>query len=256
MFWVYDEIGRYMYANQIQGKNIYKIWMDDYENVHVNCTALSDGDTLQDYIDAALLKSKDNLKAPIHQFIDDWYESTVSNNYDKYVEDTIWCNDRSIAYLGGWDPENSWLEPLIFSGHHRLNVLNYSGETTSIANTNTPKLTCDNKNDEYSLSNKKLTSPLALLTADEISLAGGVYGVSNNNYYLYSGENYYTMTPSSVERYTKIFDVETDGSINQIDSDPNIRGAGVRPSLSLKNSINIISGTGTKLDPYILESEN
>lgn len=31
-FWVYDEIGRYMYANQIQGKNIYKIWMDDYAN--------------------------------------------------------------------------------------------------------------------------------------------------------------------------------------------------------------------------------
>ena len=31
-FWVYDEIGIYMYNNQIKGENIYKIWMDDYSN--------------------------------------------------------------------------------------------------------------------------------------------------------------------------------------------------------------------------------
>ena len=29
-YWVYDEIGRYMYANQTKNENIYKIWMDDY----------------------------------------------------------------------------------------------------------------------------------------------------------------------------------------------------------------------------------
>lgn len=29
-YWVYDEIGRYMYANQTKGENKYKIWMDDY----------------------------------------------------------------------------------------------------------------------------------------------------------------------------------------------------------------------------------
>jgi len=29
-YWVYDEIGRYMYINQIKGNNVYKIWMDDY----------------------------------------------------------------------------------------------------------------------------------------------------------------------------------------------------------------------------------
>ena len=29
-YWVYDEIGRYMYVNQIKGENIYKFWMNDY----------------------------------------------------------------------------------------------------------------------------------------------------------------------------------------------------------------------------------
>ena len=29
-FWVYDEIGRYMYANQTKSENRYKVWMDDY----------------------------------------------------------------------------------------------------------------------------------------------------------------------------------------------------------------------------------
>ena len=29
-YWVYDEIGRYMYANQTKGENKYKVWMDDY----------------------------------------------------------------------------------------------------------------------------------------------------------------------------------------------------------------------------------
>ena len=31
-YWVYDEIGRYMYENQISGENIYKEWMDDYSS--------------------------------------------------------------------------------------------------------------------------------------------------------------------------------------------------------------------------------
>ena len=31
-YWIYDEIGIYMFKNQIKGENIYKIWMNDYSD--------------------------------------------------------------------------------------------------------------------------------------------------------------------------------------------------------------------------------
>ena len=52
------------------------------------------------------------------------------------MEDTIWCNDRSITTKGGWDPTgNVTADNLYYSGYNRF------------YNTHTPSLACSNKND-------------------------------------------------------------------------------------------------------------
>ncbi len=59
-----------------------------------------------------------------------------------------------------------------------------------IADRRTPSLKCAQANDKFKVSNvsAKLEYPVALITADELAMAGGVVGTANTNYYLYNGQ--------------------------------------------------------------------
>ena len=61
-----------------------------------------------------------------------------------------------------------------------------------------PSLECSAK-DSFTVSpnngNGKLTYPIALLTGDEVMLAGGTTS-SNSSYYLYYSSSYWLMTPA------------------------------------------------------------
>ena len=49
-----------------------------------------------------------------------------------------------------------------------------------------------------SIGNGELTYPVGLITSDEVMYAGG-YGVnSNNTFYLYTGDNFWFMSPSGM----------------------------------------------------------
>ena len=118
--------------------------------------------------------------------IDTWYQNNLLN-YTSYLEDTVWCNDRSI------DPNKGSL-----NGFSSYTTLGYGNNNTVYGagprvghnlETVTPELTCPNSNDRFTVStdngNGALTYPVALLTADEVAFAGAVTGVDNTNYYLY-----------------------------------------------------------------------
>ena len=107
--------------------------------------------------------------------IDSWYEENMTE-YTNQLEDTVWCNDRSI------DPTSSGTGA-------GTTVTDYGADYRLHAN-KTPTLECVNENDRFTVSeengNGALTYPVALLTADEIAYAGGVYNKSNRSYYLYN----------------------------------------------------------------------
>ena len=46
-----------------------------------------------------------------------------------------------------------------------------------------------------------MNNPVGLITADEVSMAGGITGAQNTLYYLYTGTNYWTMTPAHYYYY-------------------------------------------------------
>jgi hypothetical protein len=113
-------------------------------------------------------------------------------------------------------------------------------------NNNNPILDCEKKDSftvNNSVGNKLLTYPIALITSDEAILA-------KKNGFLTTGETYYTMSPSAlVSREIHPFSINGQGSASRI----TMIERGIRPVISVKANQLIKKGTGTVLDPYVIE---
>ena len=192
--------------------------------------------------------------------IDAWYLSNM-NNVTNRLEDTIWCNDRSIERYNGWsatgtingsgDYENY---SLLFGAHERSNYA--SGTSTT---KNQPSLACANKNDAFTVNNgngnQKLQYPVALLTEDEIVLAGGLARTQNTSFYLYNGSTYYwSLSPSIfLSDYPYVVAGEFPVYSGYIGHSTVNYSYGLRPAVSLKPGTPVVSGTGTVANPYVIE---
>ena len=99
--------------------------------------------------------------------------------------------------------------------------------------------------------NKALQYPIGLITADEVAYGGGVYGTANRNFYLYNGQEYWTMSPYIVNSSgnASVFVVGSDGSLSNYNVD---NTWGVRPVINLKANVTISVGNGTSSDPYVI----
>ena len=119
-----------------------------------------------------------------------------------------------------------------------------------------PILKCNSSADLYTVSgsnkgNKALTNPIGLITADEIGMSGAVWNINNYNYFLYTGNTVWSISPSYSEGWfiTRMFLIDSNGwlSSDYVDSI-----WGVRPVINLASDVTL-SGTGTASDPYIVE---
>ena len=185
----------------------------------------------------------------IKQTIDIWYKENIAdkkdslgNSYASYLEDTEWCNDRT----------NSGINMCSSGGSNMYTC--YSG-MLRLDNLKNPTLNCNQVADRYKISNIDgngiLKYPIGLITADEVAYAGGVYGVANTSFYLYNGQLYWTMTPFlfgnyyyNAHNFTVNNGLLSYGIVNV--------SAGVRPSISLENSVLFKSGDGSPGNPYIV----
>ena len=219
---------------------------------------LTNGKSVEDALAEMNTNSSDST---IKGAVDNWFNNTfktyftnVSKNYNDYLEDTVWCNDRSMNTLGsntqyinnGWIPNGGSLgNDFYYSSYGR------------IAST-TPSLVCPNKNDAFTVSdtvngNGALTYPVGLLTADEVNLAGGMQGSFNEDFYLNTNQKWWTMTPNYFSySYAYNYVVFSDGNLaSGASSDLFGTPLGVRPSISVKSSVKIVSGRdGTSTSPY------
>ena len=192
-----------------------------------------------------LTNSGNTNNSTIKTAIDNWYGANMTS-YTNMLEDTIWCNDRSIYQLGGWNPDGG--NPANSSASYL-----YFGPYERIAITHVPIVTCPSKNDSFTMTesstgNGKLTYPVGLLTADEINMAGGLIGTGNPIYYLYTNQNYWVMSPSFFSGNVAFeYYVTTGGILNREYSNEIY---GVRPSVSLKPSVMLSGGDGTGNNPY------
>ena len=178
--------------------------------------------------------------SPIKTTLDTWYKNNMTA-YTSYLADTTFCNDRSI---------NSG------SGYLTTPTTTY-GAYGRLAERRTPSLKCAQDSDKFTLTNEsaKLDYPVSLITADEASMAGGVYGVANSNYYLYNGQYIWTLSSSYFNSYSynaRVWSLNPSGSLHNWSNVTSSFGA--RPVINLKADTQITKGDGTALNPYVVKS--
>ena len=168
---------------------------------------LIDGKKVEDALSEMLDYNTNN--STIKNVIDNWYSENMTN-YTNKLEDAVWCNDRSINAKNGWDP----------NGGNSTSYLYFSANNRAWG-TRIPSLTCSRDIDKFTVStsngNGSLTYPVGLLTSDEIMIAGGKGGTSNNSYYLYTGKYWWAGSPGDfIGGNAYEFGVLSDGGLNNI----------------------------------------
>ena len=178
---------------------------------------------------------KNTTNSTIKQAIDSWYKTNISDKgFSSYLVDSIYCNDRSLSSGTGIGTTDT----------------NYKAHERLVTN-NTPTFYCVQSNDKFTVNTSKgngsLQYPVGLITADEITYAGGTYNL-NDNYYLNVGNYYWTMTVESFDSYALVLGVCDTGDLN---GDSVSESMGIRPVITLNGSTKL-QGTGTKDDPFRL----
>ena len=177
----------------------------------------------------------------IKTVIDNWYASNMTS-YTKYLSTTaVYCNDRSTS-----NNEN-------FGAYTRLDT------------NKTPSYDCATTEDKFtvdsSTGNGKLTYPIALMTADEVSFAGGLFGTKAPTWYYYNSANgsstgstwWWLLSPSYwYGSNARVFSVYGSSSPGYLYSNGVGGTYGVRPAISLKSCTLYSTGNGSASDPYTI----
>jgi hypothetical protein len=192
---------------------------------------LKDGVTT---VDKALedMLTKNTTNSTMKSGVDAWYKHYLLEDYDDYIEDTVFCNDRSQnnSSTNGWNPNGGSVGTYMYFDYNSLN--------------------CTNDTDKFSVSNNKaqLTYPVGLASYKEMNL---LYYSGGNNLLRKTGEYYWLASPyyfsnhSAYENY--VYPSDNYSSFNVYSS------RGVRPAVSLTPGTEYTSGTGSMADPYIVE---
>ena len=168
--------------------------------------------------------------------LDNWYTNNIANKgFGDYVDGNAgFCGDRRTSSGTGTGTSRTDYQP-----YTRIN-------------SSSPSLTCQTE-DIYTTSgsstgNKALTQPIGLISADEAMFAGIPRSGTNTNTYLYTGQDYWTMSPSYFLNSANVYCVGSRGGFN-IDI-VTWTDRGVRPVINLKANVTILSGDGSSLNPY------
>ena len=202
---------------------------------------------------------KNTNNSTMKTYLDSWYDVNLSN-YGSYLADAGFCNDRSVAPAA-----NTWVSGDTALGYGTQ--VTYYGPYNRISTNKKPQYKCPLTNDLFTLKssskgNKALTKAIGLLSADEVAYAGGVYNTNNVTHYLYTGENYWTMSPNALSAPLIVSTLaNSNGGIGVTFT--NVAN-GVRPVINLVANIavsnNVPSGcssqNGTKYCPYIIDTGN
>ena len=219
----------------------------------------------------------------IAKYISDWYSGTgAMTNYTKYLSgSTGFCNDR-ITVKNVWknaDGDGSAKSGagygpaarLVIDGTWRKNqypTLKCGAVMPETSPSDSVGFSAFNDIDPKALArdlfttigssngNKVLDVPAATITSDEIVMAGGFGGTASTNYWLYTNQYYWTMSPDGydVRGWATALDVHINGMIGGNDV-ANIY-PNVRPVINLNANITFSGGTGTSSNPFVVDTSN
>jgi hypothetical protein len=113
---------------------------------------------------------------------------------------------------------------------------------------------CNRLNDKFTVNlgigNGDLKYPVGLITGDEIGYAGGVLWSTNASYYLYTGKNQWSGSPSDFYWGASVFQFLSSGDFSSYFVSSSL---GLRPMVSLNPGTEIIQGDGSSDNPYLVD---
>ena len=197
----------------------------------------------------SLVNNRTNINnSTIKEVIDTWYASNLeAKGYTKYLSTTaVYCNDRSVTN----------------GSYSTGSLFDYAARTRLITN-KTPTYDCASIEDKFtvdsSTGNGKLTYPIALMTADEVSFAGGLWTTNAETWYYKNSVNgsstdstyWWLLSPSRWNGIdTGVFNVYGSSDPGYLGSNYVVYNYGVRPAISLKSCVKWKNGDGSATNPY------
>lgn len=162
-------------------------------------------------------------------YLNKWYQTNIiDKGLDKYVIKSNFCNDSSFQKDG---------------------AIYYFGAYTRNLEEGKPSLICPENTSGFGGTYER---KIGLLTADEVVMAGGAYNTNNNNYYLYNGANFFTMSPSHHSNSKmNVFMVTNTGSLTTTLTNSS---SGIRPTINIDGKI-FVNGNGTINNPYTIDTQ-
>ena len=201
----------------------------------------------------SLVNNRTNTtNSTIKGVIDTWYASNLeAKGYTKYLSTTaVYCNDRSNP-AGGYNTGKSTF---------------YYGAYARLKTNKTPSYDCATTEDKFtvdtSTGNGKLTYPIALMTADEVSFAGGLIWTNAPTWYYYNSANgsstgstiWWLLSPYRWSGASaSVFYVRGSSYPGYLDYMDVYNTGGVRPAISLKSCIKYSTGNGSASAPYTIK---
>jgi len=186
----------------------------------------------------------------IKTYSENWYNANLLS-YSSYIADAGYCNDRSISSGLGYGGNSTYFGPY---------ARNDSNSSSS------PRFACPNSSNDLfttassTFGNKASTYPIGLLTADEARYGGLQQGKSyssdyNYTNYLKMSSIYWIMSPISSSTYgPSMYTVRNTGTLYGSSVYEWVNNTySFRPTIALKPSVSITTGTGTYDNPYVIE---
>ena len=196
---------------------------------------LNNGKGAEDAVNEMLYNQDVNtFDSTIKRAVDIWFEKYLLD-YSGYLENTIFCNDRSQSNFNenGWNPNGGNLHTyMLFDG--------------------SDSLYCNNITDRFSTDNNlaKLKYKVALISYYEMYLLNNHFAIKSGGGY-WDGFDYWTMSPQEIAS-SLVFPHLIDQNGNFTSMIYSGGTAGLRPSISLKPGTVYSSGDGSMANPYVV----
>ena len=193
-----------------------------------------------DDIDTALTRmlEANTYDSAIKSYLENWFRNKMLSYEDYLDEDAVYCNDRSIDNIGGWSKNGL----MINAQSSRLAFYN---TTESVTN-----LSCTKNTDKFSVgnANAELNYPVGLATTPEMNII-------TNATLRKTGQNYWPISPYffyGTSAYERSIISSGGDDYNSGGSSLVSNTNGSRPVVSLKSSIEYMSGDGSYTNPYVI----
>ena len=213
--------------------SLYYVYYTSSSNAYY--ITLTGGKSVNDALNEMLYADDVNKNdSTIKAYIDSWYEKNIKDKYDDKLEDTVFCNDRSMSNesSNGWNP----------NGGSTSTTLHFKNSSAS-----NQSLVCANETDRFSVNNSKaqLKYPIGLLSVPELSLAS--YGSSH---YFNNGQWVWLASPNVFySNFARVRAVSSGGwGVSYVDY-----SGGVRPAVSFQPGTSFSSGDGSYTSPFVID---